>query len=375
MRAALLLLTGSLLSCAVSEDTHLAVEQAAPPPSLYFPYALHHTLNYLEVTGAGRNATVHVVVSPNGLGSTGPVAALGGLTLDLAAPVSRSVPGNPFRADAAGTVVTGLTPPLSIPVGTVVGVQAVARAGGTWTASNAVEVVIGRCGTLRVGLLPGYPGSPHPAQASALFWQALDAAELHLGCHDVELVEIASGFDVGTLAALDLDTLWSGNAATAQIAYDADEIDAIETYTANGGGLVLTGQLSWNTTDNTELAALVGVDGDMLTNVPLQTSPEVTILEPGHPLARALPTSPTLLDASFPLTQDLSVLLGDAALPGTDVVALAADGVHGVVAVDDGYRAVWFTGPVDVFNSGNDEALQAAYNAIVWTSWRTWLTP
>jgi len=92
----------------------------------------------LTVSGASPGDTIYLAGSKSGLGTSGPIARLGGRSLDILGP--HSVFG-PFVADGYGTVVVDLTDRIG-PVGTAYQFQAAMPAGASSALSDAVERIV-----------------------------------------------------------------------------------------------------------------------------------------------------------------------------------------------------------------------------------------
>ncbi|MEQ1506335.1 MAG: putative metal-binding motif-containing protein [Myxococcota bacterium] len=216
------------------------------------------------------------------------------------------------------------------------------------------------CVEVRVGVLPSAQGAGDVYAP----WEALALDSSAFGDCPVVAEDVPVGFTLADIEALDPDLLFTSDPSGPLTAYSPAEQQAIRDYVEAGHGFVTTYLVDYGGYDYSGLMDLAGVDAAAFDANYVACDTLVSVLDPAHPLAYALPGSFDL--QVHPYAQLAVMPWEDALLPGATLVLASADGLNVEIAYEDGEsRGVMASAMLD-FSVTSDAQFQALYNVVYW---------
>jgi hypothetical protein len=219
--------------------------------------------------------------------------------------------------------------------------------------------------TVTVAWIEGWGGGH---ANGSLSWDHLESDWASYGDCAVTIIDINQSFTLADLTASGAEVILLGDVGGGTIQLSSAEMTAIETYVqAGNAGVLATYLLSYNSADNSQLGALVGVSPSLLSSTSSSISSTLTVQDASHPVMTALSSSFTAV--SFSYGQSVSGTWSAALLSGASIVA--GTGSEGPVVAYEGaaWNGVFITGMVEYNNSYTDSR-QLLYNSLVWASGR-----
>lgn len=215
--------------------------------------------------------------------------------------------------------------------------------------------------TIKVAFLPGWGSSTN----FALIYRELMTNWFMYGNYKLNVTDIPSPFTYGNLVDMNADVVLIVDPAGMSVQYSQSEINAIQTFLERDApGIFVSYLLTYGGANNSMLAPLVGVDGEVLHRSAAYQNNTYDLYQPGHPIFANM-TDPWN-SSGYPYSQNITVSSWhEAILDGAQIVAETPDSQGAIISYQNPlWKGIWATSMVDYY--GNEMDKQFVYNSFTW---------